>query len=179
MTRKLKYAVFASALLWPFLAAALVACWFQLPLARPEHPRTGPYDAEHNWVGQGMLAVLGNALLLFVVVYTAKFFIGRVPVRWVRVYFFGLLIAASLPYIWLLLCVDWRNPHVFPVACWVHDPIGFWFVPTLSFAADTATMRRTGIVWYVIRSCIELVLIVPWVLVWIVCSFFCLGGGWI
>src|SRR5262249_26759625 len=124
-------------------------------------------------------AVYGNAVLLLLLVYGTKFLIGRLPVRWVRVYCFALLVAASLPYIWLFVVLDWRNTHVFRVACWVHDPIGFWFIPTLSFTADTVAMRSPPFRWYVGRSCVEILLIVPWIYVWVFISFFFLGGGWI
>jgi len=54
-----------------------------------------------------------------------------------------------------------------------------WFIPTLSFAVDTATMHSPRPAWYAGRSCVELVLIVPWIYIWMFISFFCLGGGWI
>ena len=68
---------------------------------------------------------------------------------------------------------------MYRVACWVHDPIGIWFIPAISFTADTVAMCRFGPVWYVGRSCIEWVLIVLWVYIWAFVSFFFLGGGWI
>jgi hypothetical protein len=179
MDRKLKGWLVASILLWPFLAAGLAACLARLPTTDPTDPFTGPHDPYHNWVGQGVVTAYGNALLFLLIIYACKFLIGRLPVRWVRVYWFVLLVLASLPCIWLLVVLDWQNPHVYRVACWVHYPIGFWFIPAVSFAADTVAMRTPGLRWYVGRSCVELLLLVPWVYLWGFFSFFILGGGWI
>jgi hypothetical protein len=121
----------------------------------------------------------GNTLLLLVVIYGVKFLITRLPIRWVQVYCFVLLVVASLPYIWLLVVLDWRNMHVYRVACWVYYPIGIWFVPAVSFAADTCAMRSPRLLWYVGRSCLEFLLMVPWMYAWVLLSFFFLGGGWI
>jgi hypothetical protein len=179
MDTKLKIGLLASVLLWPFLGAAIVACLHELPTKDPADPLRQRHDPYHNWIGQGTGATHANALLLLCVVYVAKFLIGRVSVSWVRVYFFALLVIASLPFIWLLVVTDWRNPHVFKVACWVHDPIGFWFIPTISFAWDTLAIHRPSLRWYISRSGVELLLMVPWIFIWAFFSFFVLGGGWI
>jgi hypothetical protein len=138
-----------------------------------------PYDDSHNWLGLDASAALGAAVLLWVAVYAAKFLIGRLPVRWVRVYWFVLLVTASLPYLWLLVVVDWQNWHVNRVSCWVYYPFGFWVIPTASFAAGANAMRSPSLLWYVGRSCIESLLMVLWVFVWGFFSFIFLGGGWI
>jgi hypothetical protein len=179
MDRNLKCGVFASVLLWPFLAAASAACFVQLPWEDPEDPFMGPYDRNHNWIGQGKFEAFGDAFLLVLAVYVAKFLIVRVPVRGARVYFFSLLVVASLPCIWLFVVVDWGNPHVFHFACWVYYPIGFWFIPTISFAGDTIAMRSPSLPWYFGRSCLELLMIGPWSYAWTFISFLFLGGGWI
>ena len=75
--------------------------------------------------------------------------------------------------------MDWQNEHVFKVACWVYDPISIWLIPTVSFAADTAAMRSPRLLWDATRSCVELLLMVPWIYAWAIVSFFFLGGGWI
>ena len=100
-------------------------------------------------------------------------------VRWVRIYCFVQIVVASLPYIWLLVEFDWRNMHVFPISCWLYVPIGIWFVPTISFVADTIAMGNPRGLWYIGRSSLECLLMVPWMYAWIVISFFMLGGGWI
>jgi hypothetical protein len=179
MDRKLKGWLVASILLWPLLAAALAACLARLPTKYLSDPLTESHEPSRNWVGQGVGAAYANALLLLLLIYACKFLIGRLPVRWVRVYCFVLLVLASLPGIWLLVVLDWRNPHVFRVACWVHYPIGFWFIPAVSFAADTVAMRTPALLWYTGRSCVEFSLLVPWMYVWSFFSFFILGGGWI
>src|SRR5262245_36840466 len=122
MNRQLKYGLIASLLLWPFLAVAIAVCLDRLPAID-----SWPLDEEHafsrNWIGQGMIAGLVYALLLLAGIYSGKYLIGRLSVRWVRVYCFVLLVIASLPYIWLLVVLDWRNFHAFRVTCWVYYPI--------------------------------------------------------
>jgi hypothetical protein len=118
-----------------------------------------------------------NGVVFLVVLYTVKFFIGGLSDRWARVYFFALLLAGSLPCIWLLVVLDWGNPHVFLIACWVYYPYGILLVPTISFHADTAAMSSPSLRWYAGRSCVEVVLMVPWLYFWAMFSFFCLGGG--
>jgi hypothetical protein len=120
-----------------------------------------------------------NGVVFLAVLYTVKYFIGGLSARWTRVYLFVLLLAASLTCIWLLVVLDWRNPHVFPIACWVYYPFGILLVPTISFHADTAAMSSPSLRWYVARSCVEVVLMVPWLFFWTVLSFFFLHGGWI
>jgi hypothetical protein len=93
---------------------------------------------------------------------------------------YGLALASSLPYIWFFVVVDWRNPHVFPVTCWVYDPLGIWVVPTLSFAWDVMHRPPLPTSVYLARSLVELVVFFPvWLVVWVFVSFFLLGGGWI
>jgi hypothetical protein len=179
MDRKLKYGLCASVVLWPILAAAVAACRHSLPTAAVANPFAGPRDTSHNWVGQELGAAYGNALLLLVVIYAAKFLIGRMQIKWVRVYCFVLLVIASLPYIWLLVEVDWQNPHVYPVSCWVYDPIGIWVIPAVTFAIDTAATSDLDLRWYLGRSLLEFLLVIPWMFAWTFFSFFLLGGGWI
>jgi hypothetical protein len=61
----------------------------------------------------------------------------------------------------------------------VQQPIGLWLVPALSFVADTVAMRSPRLRWYLVRSCIESVLILPTLYAWLLASMFLLGGGWI
>jgi hypothetical protein len=178
MNTKLKYLLLASFVVWPLLLAAIAACFRSLPTI-DSVPDMGPYDDPRNWMGHGGLAVLGNALLLLLVIYAGKYWIGQIPDRSVQVYFFALLVIASLPWLWLFVVLDWRNPYVFRICCWVYDPIGFWFIPAISFIADTIATPSRPLLWYFKRSCIEWLLMVPWLYVWILLSFFVLGGGWI
>lgn len=137
------------------------------------------YDDSHNWVGQGGTAVAANALALLAAVYVAKFLIGHLPARWMRVHAFALLVTASLPYLWLLVESDWRNWHIYRETCWVYGPVRFWAIPAASFVADTAVLRTPRPLPYLGRSLLEVVLMVPWTVAWVYFSFFVLGGGWI
>jgi hypothetical protein len=166
-------------LLWPMLAVAILFALYSLPMEDREYSFLQPQDVSHNWFGQGMGAIYAYFFLLLLLAYTAKFVIGYLPVRWLRVYCFVLLVIASLPYIWFLLSPDWNNPHVSRFSCWVHDPVGFWFIPTVSFVFDTSKMRTPQTRRYSLRSFIEWLLFIPWIFVWGFVSFFVLGGGWI
>jgi hypothetical protein len=177
MERKYKVAMLASVLLWPLLAWALATCFTTLPTT--DHPFARPYHYNHTWLGQGPAAACLNGLVLLVVIYGVKYIIGRVTVRWVRVYFFALLVISSLPNIWLFIALDWRNMHVFRISCWVYDPVGLWVIPCISFTADARAMRPPELAWYIARSCLEFLLMLPWLYAWVFISFFCLGGGWI
>jgi hypothetical protein len=42
------------------------------------------------------------------------------------------LLATSLPPLWLLVALDWHNPDASRAACWVGVPIAFLFVPAIS-----------------------------------------------
>jgi hypothetical protein len=171
------YSLFASSLVWPVLAVLMAISFHQLPMTDSEDRFEQPTDLHNNWLELGGVHLSGMLLLL--AIYAAKFVIGYLPVRWMRVYYFALLVALSLPYIWFFIVVDWRNPHVFRVSCWLYDPIGIWFIPAISFWADTNSMGTPRPQWYLVRSCVELVLILPWLIVWTIFSFFFLGGGWI
>jgi len=179
MARKYKLALLASVLLWPLLAWALASCFTLLPTTDPPNPFAEPHDDNHTWLGQGAAAACLNGLVLLVAIYWVKFIIGRLTVGWVRVYFFTLLVIASLPYLWLFVEQDWRNMHVYRISCWVYGPVGLWFIPSVSFALDVRAMRSPALLWYIGRSCLEFLLMLPWLYAWVFISFFCLGGGWI
>jgi hypothetical protein len=164
----------ASLLLWPFLAVAVGVCFDRLPSTEPL-----PHGFNQNWIGQRAAVARLNAFLLLVFIYGVKYLIELSAVRWVRVYYFTMLVVASLPCIWLLVVIDWWNEHVFPIACWVYYPVGLWFIPAASFALDTVRMDSSSLRWYTVRSCVELLLMLPWMYFWVFFSFLFLGGGWI
>lgn len=179
MSRGLTYGLVASLLLWPPVAASIAACLRVLPKTDPVNPLLKSHDEFHNWVGQGFGTVLMNALALVAAVYAAKYLVGHLPARWMRVYAFALLVAASLPYLWLLVETDWRNIHIYRVCCWVYGPVGFWAIPAGSFAADTIALRTPRLLPYLARSALEVQLMVPWRFAWSFVEFWVLGGGWI
>jgi biotin transporter BioY len=70
-------------------------------------------------------------------------------------------LAASLPYIYLL-GTDWSSPFVDPRFWWTVYPVALLFVPTASFSADLLKWGRPKrAVWLVIRSAIEIVVLMP------------------
>src|SRR5262249_32534296 len=137
------------------------ACCDQLPDAFLGYPLNKSRDHE-NLLGVTIGFPYGIALALVIVIYSAKFLLGRVRARWLRAYWFALLVLASLPCIWLLVVEDWHNRHVYRISCWVYDSIGIWFIPTISFAADTISLRSPKLLWYLGRSFCELALMVLW-----------------
>jgi hypothetical protein len=134
-----------------------------------------------TWLGQGVPAAWTLAFLLLVVIYAAKWGVGYVaPGRQMAVALYGLIVACSLPYIWFLVVVDWKNPFVFRFSCWLYYPVGVWLVPTASFAWDTAKGHPPSRGAYLLRSAIEIGIVFPvWAQMWAWVSFFLLGGGWI
>lgn len=172
-----------------FPALGLIACsaigiWLAiatLPGIVAPPPEIWENGPSSTWVGQGAGGAYGLGFLLLILIYVAKWWILRFASRTLAAFiWYGLAVACSLPYIWFLVVVDWQNPFVYRISCWVYDPIGIWAVPTASFAWDVA--RRTP--WpsdlYFLRSFAEIVFIVPiWLLIWAYFSFFFLGGGWI
>jgi hypothetical protein len=171
-----------------FAALALVVCsalgiW--LAVANLPGITTPPLEIDHGnptmtWLGQGVGAAYGLGFLLFVIIYAAKPWIPRfASSRWQAVGWYALLVACSLPYIWFLVVLDWQNPFVFPVSCWVYDPIAIWAVPTASFVYDLTRWTRISSGEYLARSLVEIIVIPIWLHIWIFASFFFLGGGWI
>jgi hypothetical protein len=177
--------------LWPAVTVAILVVWSVLGTWLAIGILPGilepPVDFREEdpfvtWVGMGTAAAYGFGILLFVGIYAAK----RWIVRWASsvaaaIGWYGLAVATSLPYIWFLVVLDWQNPHVFRIACWVYYPLGIWAVPTFSFAWDmTHRSLELTKAWYFARSMMELVLIIPvWLMVWVFVSFFFLCGGWI
>jgi hypothetical protein len=145
-------------------------------------PRQGKWDlGGKTWFGHGVSAAYGSALLLLVAIYVGKRLITRLaltPSVGMAWYVLGVL--GSLPYIWFLVVLDWQNVMVFRRSCWVYYPIAIWFVPTLSFAWDVTHRIPCSFDAYLLRTIIEIALLVPlWLMFWLFTAFFMLGGGWI
>jgi hypothetical protein len=134
-----------------------------------------------TWIGQGVEAAYGLSFLLLIAVYVGKRWITRMgSSRATAALLYVLGMACSLPYIWFFVVLDWHNPFVYRVSCWVYYPIAIWAVPTSSFAWDMTSRVPFSLQGYVARSLIELLMIIPaWVVSWMFVSFFLLGGGWI
>jgi hypothetical protein len=145
----------------------------------PLHLHSNSNDT--NWFGQGAGAAFGLGVLLVLLLYAGKWgitwFTSNAPAR---IFWYCLGVACSLPYIWYLVVVDWRNPFAFRVSCWVYYPIGIWLVPMGSFAWDVVTRTHCTPQDYLARSVLEMIVIYPlWLYFWVFSSFFFLGGGWI
>jgi hypothetical protein len=141
------------------------------------HPRE-----EQNWIGQGGWAFARYAVLLVAVAYIVKWFACTCcKRRWTAVHIFSFFIALSLPYIWFLCVIDWFNPFLYRVSCWVGYPIAIWFVPLVSFVVDLYFWKKTKSLKYcLIRIGVEVFIVFPlWIYFWAFFSFFILGWGWI
>jgi hypothetical protein len=132
-----------------------------------------------NWIGQGGAIPFVWAAILVVAIYPAKYIVIKnqrsVLLAWLT---YSGLIAISLPCIWFLVVMDWRNPHVFPIACWA-DPIVIWLIPTISFSFDCRGKSTTNCIprplTYIGRSLLEWTLLPIWVYCW---AFLSLVFGW-
>jgi hypothetical protein len=141
--------------------------------------RFGKYG---NWIGQGGAIPFVWAAILVVAIYPAKYFVikNQRSVLLACLTYCG-LIALSLPYMWFLVVMDWRNRHVYPIACWA-DPFAMWFIPTVSFCFDCCGKSTTDSLprplTYISRSLLECILLPIWLYFWAFLSLV-LGWAWI
>jgi hypothetical protein len=166
------------------VAWSAVGAWMavaNLPGIFAPPPDLGEGNPSVTWVGHGVGAAFGLGFLLLVIIYLGKRCIPRVASSVpAAVCWYGLGVACSLPYIWFFVALDWQNPFVYRVSCWVYDPIAIWTIPTASFAWDVASRRPWPWQTYLLRSVIEIAGVMPvWLVFWMFVSFFVLGGGWI
>ena len=96
----------ASIIIWPVILFGLVVSFTQLP---PIYDRPGPpFSNSTNWLGQGQWFILAYAASLFLFIYLVKWCLVRCcRSKPVAAYWYAVLVAASLPYIWFLLEIDW------------------------------------------------------------------------
>lgn len=137
----------------------------------------GPYRHIANWVGQNESTVLRMKWISLITLYLMKWPLTRwIQGKWIADWFYFWIMVSSLPLIWFFLCLDWKNPHVFPVASWIGDPIGMWTIPTLTFLSDRLGTPPT-LRFYCLRSCLEILLSPAWLFIWVWIQF--LYFGWV
>jgi hypothetical protein len=118
------------------------------------------------------------AALLLAVLYAVKFLVRRwAPGQAAALY--GALLALSLPYLYTLVVVDWENPHVAPLGCWVGVPVMLLLVPTASFLLDWSGKVPPGLDLSAARAVIEAGLVSAWVMTWLFVECFVLGWVWL
>ena len=133
------------------------------------HPDFAVLFSQHdsaNWIGQGDWMVFGNACIFVGAVYCLKWNVIR---KWHRrpiaLFWYAVIVAGSLPYIWFLRVSAWPPPPGWGQAGWYCDPMVLWFIPTWSFLIDMDEPGPPSVRYYVIRSCIEVVLLPLWIYV--------------
>jgi hypothetical protein len=159
-------------------AAASIGIWLAVAYLPPIEGYPERFGPVGNWFGQDGLLLF--VVPLFVGIYTAKrLFLRRLPASR-SVMWYILIVIASLPYIWFFVVVDWYNYFIYRIACWIGYPIAIWAVPTCTFLIDKSASGGPTTRRYLIRSAIEIVLVIPvWAYFWAVFSFWILEWGWI
>jgi hypothetical protein len=100
--------------------------------------------------------------------------------RSTAIVWYCLLVAAALPYIWLLVATDWNNELANDGAYYMGTPLQLLLVPSVSFAFDLAAERRRSMRVLVLRSLAEVLIVVPvWALLVYPVVALCLGFYWI
>jgi len=125
------------------------------------------FGAEANWFGQpaSSLALYGIPLLLGI--YAAKRMLLRRRGVLRAELWYSLMILASLPYIWFFVVIDWYNHFIYRIECWVGYPIAIWAVPTCTFLIDRSASAGPTTHRYLIRSAIEIFVVIPlWLYFW-------------
>jgi hypothetical protein len=163
------------------LVAGEYASYFLFTPTRPSSDdrferKTGvPFE---NVIGQngGWQVVYG--LLLVGMVYWAKTeIVYRCRNDMFSILLFGLLVVACLPFLWVFVTTDWNNEAA-ELAYWLTLPIGLLTIPTIGLVIDLVCRPYREAKWYVIKTCIEVLLIPVFLNLWIVIEFL-LGFYWI
>jgi hypothetical protein len=162
---------------------ALAGLYFSVRWLPPMHEKAPWFSLRYgqNWVGQGGWAAAVYACGLLALVYSWKRCILTHTTRQgIALLHFILLVTLSLPYIWFFVEMDWFNLNVYRVSCWVGTPIMVWLVPTVSFLIDLSGLFNTkSVKHYLIRSAIEVAVVIPiWTVIWIYFEF-SIGWAWI
>jgi hypothetical protein len=126
-----------------------------------------------NLVGQGGLKPLLNALILVAVFYALKLTIIVRAKPGTAAKWYGLLLAASLPFIWLFVANQWHDDSAYNIggvklAAWIGEPIALLFVPTAAFCFHQSIHASLTMSRLALHTVIELLLLMPmWRLVWL------------
>ena len=118
--------------------------------------------------GLGRLPASGFQLIpLFVVLYLARFRILRLCVRpGVAILLYFIVTVAMLPYLYCCVYDSWTSTDCY-VGWWLSSgPIMAFTIPTAFFLYDVIAHKRPSLESYVLRSLLEIVILVPlWAIV--------------
>jgi len=157
----------------------LTSAYLFLPRYLPARCRLGEDSMELgvNWFGQRPAFAYFFDVIILVLLGSLRFLIiAKAASPADAVAWYLLLLASVLPAVWLLVVFDWDNEWVAPIANWVGTPVALLSVSTLFVCYDLATgTRLTG--WkYVVRSLVEVAILVPaWDFFCLFCMVFLLG----
>jgi hypothetical protein len=140
-------------------------------------------SAHKNWLGQeGCVVLYGYPFSLLVASYCAKrIILTHCTKRGTAAYFFSLLVALSLPFIWFLCESEWFNNSSITLCCWVWRPVAIWFVPAMSFLLDLFDWGMPKpLKPYLKRSVVEVVVAFPiWAVIWGLFALYILEWGFV
>ena len=138
-----------------------------------------------NLVGQGDLKPLLNGLIFVAVFYALKLTITVRAKPGTAAKWYALLLAGSLPFIWLFVSNQWRDHFAywiagFKPAAWIGQPIALLVVPTPSFRFHQLSHASLTGDRLALHTFIELLILVPaWYFVWGCIMIFVLQWYWI
>ncbi len=117
-----------------------------------------------------------HAFFMIIALYLIKIriaYLRTYPVVAIMLYLITLF--AISPYLYYCVIDDWDEPFVLPQANWIGGPIAVFTIPTISFIYDLF-MKQPPRLWvFIVRSVIEIVVIIPiWVILWVNFEFFVL-----
>ena len=169
-------AVLKSPKVWLLLLIA-VAYMFLPQLLPPRFEVEKDWHSGRNWFGQpGWISFVCAAGLL-ITLCALRFLIvrkSRNPGN--AAIWYCLVLAVIIPAIWLFVVIDWDNEAVADIACWVGDPIALLLVPSVLFFVDLTTPLFRDLGSYLLRSIVEICVLVPvWSVVWVYIEAFILG----
>jgi hypothetical protein len=147
-------------------------------------------SAEERWdkelPGGSFANVLGQRgwwQTFYVTLFVIVFYIAKTAIVFSRftnrlaTIVYATISAMCLPLFWVFVTRDWNNAHA-ELGYWFTLPGGLLPVPTVGFICDLESRPYQSVRSYVRKTCIEVVLIPVWFILWIFIEF-ALGFYWI
>ena len=113
--------------------------------------------------------VYGSALVVALYIAKTAIVFSRLTDSFAKAVY-ALIIAMCLPLLWIFVTTDWNNAHA-ELAYWFTLPVGLLTVPTVGFLCDLACRPYRSTWFYVMKTCVEGLLIPVWFALWILIEF--------